>query len=83
MQHIFMGVPPGFWVSAAGVAGLVVGSFLNVVIFRLPVMLENAWKRDAQATLHPELEPPTSESFNLLHPHSRCNHCGHAIRWWE
>jgi leader peptidase (prepilin peptidase)/N-methyltransferase len=83
MRDAFTGLPPGFWVFAAGVAGLAVGSFLNVVIYRLPVMLENAWKRDAQATLHPELEPPTSESFNLIHPHSRCSHCGHAIRWWE
>ena len=83
MQQIFTGLPPGFWVFAAGLAGLVVGSFLNVVIYRLPVMLENAWQRDAQATLHPELAPATAEPFNLLHPQSRCGHCGHAIRWWE
>ncbi|MBW4046655.1 MAG: prepilin peptidase [Proteobacteria bacterium] len=78
-----MGVPPDFWVFAAGLAGLTVGSFLNVVIYRLPVMLETAWQRDAQATLQPKLAPSTSEPFNLLHPHSRCGHCGHAIRWWE
>ena len=83
MGDVFTGLPPGFWVSAAGVAGLIMGSFLNVVIYRLPVMLENAWQRDAQATLHPELVPAAAEPFNLLHPRSRCGHCGHAIRWWE
>ena len=58
--------------------GLVVGSFLNVVIHRLPVMLERAWRLEyAEVTGG---EPPTAgERFDLVMPRSRCPHCGHAI----
>lgn len=56
-----------------------VGSFLNVVILRLPVMMEREW----QAALSPETEPAVKDTFNLAVPRSRCNHCGHLIRWYE
>jgi leader peptidase (prepilin peptidase)/N-methyltransferase len=61
--------------------GLLVGSFLNVVIHRLPVMMENGWRREARELLG-EPEPPTAP-FNLVVPRSRCPHCGHGIRWYE
>jgi leader peptidase (prepilin peptidase)/N-methyltransferase len=61
-----------------GVLGLLVGSFLNVVIYRLPVMLDRAWRRDAGEEL-PDDEPP----FNLVVPRSRCRQCGHMISAWE
>ncbi|MHB1666299.1 MAG: prepilin peptidase [Thiomonas sp.] len=83
MPAAWAGLPAGFWVMAAALVGLAVGSFLNVVIYRLPVMLERAWQHDAHATLHPDAELPSSEAFNLMHPRSRCGQCGHAIRWWE
>lgn len=57
---------------------LLVGSFLNVVILRLPVMMEREW----QAALDPEKAEP-DEKFNLAFPASRCNACGHQIRWYE
>lgn len=57
---------------------LLVGSFLNVVIYRLPVMMEREW----QAAIDPEATP-SSERFNLAVPASRCNTCGHNIRWYE
>jgi leader peptidase (prepilin peptidase)/N-methyltransferase len=67
--------------AAAGVLGLLVGSFLNVVIFRLPKMLERQWA-DECAQLQgktPEDAPP----FDLTRPRSRCRQCSHLIRWYE
>ncbi len=69
--------------------GLSVGSFLNVVIYRLPVMLNRDWQAQAReilaqsgANVPPsDLEP--DEPFNLMVPRSRCPHCGHQIRAWE
>jgi leader peptidase (prepilin peptidase) / N-methyltransferase len=59
---------------------LSVGSFLNVVIYRLPVMLEREWADQAKAIL--DIEPPPeaeAEKFNLAVPRSRCPQCGHQI----
>ena len=70
--------------AAAGMAavfGLLVGSFLNVLILRLPVMLERGWRNEALAML--DLPPETHEPFDLLRPRSRCGACGHPIGWWE
>ena len=61
--------------------GLCIGSFLNVVIYRLPVMMNNSWKVEASAIL--ELPAPVTPRFNLMTPASRCPACGHAIRPWE
>jgi leader peptidase (prepilin peptidase)/N-methyltransferase len=74
-------VNAGFAVFVAALLGLLVGSFLNVLILRLPVMLERGWRDEARATL--ELEPEESEAFDLVRPRSRCGACGHAIAWWE
>lgn len=62
--------------------GLAVGSFLNVVIYRYPVMLERDWRRQAREILELSAEPET-EKFNLSVPRSRCPHCDHQIRWFE
>jgi leader peptidase (prepilin peptidase)/N-methyltransferase len=68
------------FVAIAGVLGLIVGSFLNVVILRLPVMLEREWA----AQLPPPAPPPSaSEPFNLLTPGSRCPVCHQPIRAWH
>ncbi|MFJ3523886.1 prepilin peptidase [Pseudomonas sp. NPDC090203] len=64
------------------VLGLLVGSFLNVVVYRLPTMMLRDWKIQAREVL--ELPPePQAETFNLILPHSRCPHCSHRIRAWE
>ena len=62
--------------------GLLVGSFLNVVIYRLPVMMERGWKQEAREILG--LPPEEDgEIFNLVTPRSRCPKCNHAITWYE
>ena len=74
---------PDIWVPvlAAGFFGLLIGSFLNVVIYRLPKMLEREWAAGC-AELSGQA-PPEQERFNLLVPRSRCQQCGHQIRWYE
>lgn len=65
----------------AGVFGLLIGSFLNVVIYRLPKMLERQWAAEC-ADLQGKT-PDEAPAFNLLTPRSRCQSCGHSIRWYE
>lgn len=62
--------------------GLCVGSFLNVVIYRLPVMMERQWRHEAAELLAGNDQPTEivpAEHFNLMVPRSRCPHCGHQI----
>ncbi len=62
--------------------GATVGSFLNVVIYRIPAMIEREERAYCRELL--EGEPAEAlEPFNLATPNSRCPHCGHAIRAWE
>jgi len=66
------------------VLGLCVGSFLNVVIHRLPQMLEAQWKLDAAYSLGQDVPTPDpSKALTLSKPASRCPSCGHQIRWYE
>ena len=67
--------------AIAALFGLLVGSFLNVVIYRLPVMIERQWRRDSREFL--ELPEEPHEPFNLATPASRCNVCGVQIRAWQ
>ncbi len=84
-------------VGLLGLLGLLVGSFLNVVIYRLPKMMENQWAAEyaqmtavnaadsSTATAKLEANPttPLAPTFNLMVPRSRCQACGHQIRWFE
>jgi len=65
----------------AALFGLLVGSFLNVVIYRMPKMLERQWAAECAALSNQE--PTEQPAFNLLVPRSRCQQCGHMIRWYE
>ncbi|MCK9389164.1 MAG: A24 family peptidase [Sulfuritalea sp.] len=68
---------PAVFALAAGVLGLMVGSFLNVVIHRLPIMMERDWAAQC-AELKGEA-PPVFEALSLARPRSRCPQCGHSI----
>lgn len=78
----FLASSPLAFVLSVLVLGLLIGSFLNVVIYRLPKMLERDWKIQAREVLALPAEP-VGETFNLMLPHSRCPHCAHKIRAWE
>jgi len=67
--------------AVGGLFGLLVGSFLNVVIHRLRQMMERQWAAEC-AELNGQPAAPQAP-FNLLVPRSRCGHCGHPIRWYE
>jgi leader peptidase (prepilin peptidase)/N-methyltransferase len=69
---------PALYLGTLFVFGALIGSFLNVVIYRLPVMMQRDWRNDCLEFL----EQPAAaeeESFNLSVPRSRCGNCGHKI----
>jgi len=78
----FLAAHPLVFVLCTALMGLLVGSFLNVVIYRLPLMMQREWRMQAREYLD---YPPeaVAERFNLLLPNSRCPHCGHQLRAWE
>ena len=84
LSSIFQSSPWLFY-SSTLFFGLCVGSFLNVVAYRLPLMLERDWKLECHEFL--ELEPPKLDekllSINLSTPASACPHCGHKLHFWE
>ncbi len=63
------------------VAGLLIGSFLNVVILRVPVMLERQWRMQSQEVLELPVDEPTT--FNLIVPNSHCPKCEQEIKPWH
>jgi leader peptidase (prepilin peptidase)/N-methyltransferase len=77
-----MGISPGADAALLGLLGLLIGSFLNVVIYRLPVMLEAQWKAEC-AEMQGQQAPEPSKPFNLMVPRSRCQSCGHGLAWFE
>ena len=71
---------PWLYIALLTILGLLVGSFLNVVIYRLPIMLERSWQqeyRDYFGESSADTTPATR--FNLMIPRSACPHCGHPI----
>ncbi len=70
---------PAVFAAIAALFGLAIGSFLNVVIYRLPLILERQWRAQcAEITGHPAA--PAGEPFNLVRPRSRCPSCAAQIR---
>jgi leader peptidase (prepilin peptidase)/N-methyltransferase len=63
------------------VLGLLIGSFLNVVIHRMPLMMERGWRMESAELLGVTIEP--TPEITLSTPRSRCPSCGHPIRWYE
>lgn len=73
---------PPLYLGCALLLGLLVGSFLNVLVYRLPLMMERRWREEAREALDLPAQP-AGERFDLFLPPSRCPHCQHRIRPWE
>lgn len=90
-DFILADLPRPALLAAALLFGLLAGSFLNVVIHRLPIQLQRTWRREALAWSDPGPEtdshtaapPPAEETFNLVTPRSRCPACAAPIAAWD
>jgi len=75
---LFNAAPANVTVTViAAVFGLLIGSFLNVVIYRVPKMYQRAWENEVAGEQDQPL--PHTDRFNLMVPRSACPHCGHQI----
>ncbi len=82
LESLFFAPPATLGAAlAAALFGLLVGSFLNVVIYRIPAMMQR--ESDNYVAVESGKEPPHTERFNLMVPRSRCGHCGHQITAME
>ncbi|MEQ6342994.1 MAG: A24 family peptidase [Gammaproteobacteria bacterium] len=79
----YLQASPTAFIVIACILGLLIGSFLNVVIHRLPIMMERQWRAECAEFLGAGESgargTPPQERFDLAAPRSRCPHCGHAI----
>ena len=78
-------IAENYWLAATLIAllSLCVGSFLNVVIYRMPKMMQQGWRNECQLFLHPDEPFSPEQSITLSRPASSCPSCGHQIRWYE
>ena len=72
-----------FAIPLSVVVGLLIGSFLNVVIYRVPVMMERGWIQFAKEHLQLELTEEEQQPFNLMKPDSRCPKCHAPVKAWQ
>ena len=82
--HLIFQSTPEVLILLVLIVGLLVGSFLNVVIYRLPVMMNTGWKKECKEYLEIEdTENNNDEPFNLMVPLSRCPGCNSAIKPYQ
>lgn len=74
---------PIFFITVIGLVGLLTGSFLNVVIYRLPVMMQHSWRKECTEYLGLEAEAHAEQPFNLVFPLSRCPGCNTPIKPYQ
>lgn len=79
----YLASTPLAFVLLAGLLGLIIGSFLNVVILRVPRMLEIEWQQQAREILEPDREHAPPATYNLILPHSHCPKCKTEIKPWQ
>ncbi len=83
MLELFTQSAPAF-IAVVFAFALVIGSFLNVVIYRLPLMMEREWREQCEELAKtPPLQEMPEDRFDLIVPRSRCPSCGHAINAWQ
>ncbi len=75
----FLATSPAIVLTLAGLLGLIAGSFLNVVVHRLPKMMEREWRSQCAEILDSEAKPEPQQAYNLVVPRSRCPECDHPI----
>lgn len=72
------------FISTVFALALVIGSFLNVVIYRLPIMMEREWREQCEElSKTPPIQDLPDDRFDLVVPRSRCPSCGHLINAWQ
>jgi len=74
---------PAIFVGVAFAFALLIGSFLNVVIYRLPVMMEREWRSQCDELAETPTPIQQEDKFNLVVPRSRCPSCGAQITAWQ
>lgn len=74
---------PAIFIAVAFAFALLIGSFLNVVISRLPVMMQREWREQCEELLREPAPELPDGKFNLVVPRSRCPSCGKPIRAWQ
>ena len=92
IQELFDAIIAMPWLAAVvvGFIGLCVGSFLNVVIYRMPLIMESEWRNDCSVLFNEQLKDQLVANDTSIHapmtlsqPASQCPSCGHKIRWYE
>jgi len=81
LQYLAENLPAA--TAIAGILGLLVGSFLNVVIYRLPVMMEREWTSQCKTLLETDDADSEHPPFNLVTPNSHCPKCDTPIKAWQ
>ena len=79
----YLASTPLAFILLAGLLGLIIGSFLNVVILRVQRMLEIEWQQQAREILEPDREHAPPATYNLILPHSHCPKCKTEIKPWQ
>ena len=94
MENLFLDITTAMqsqqwlYLTTVGLVSLCVGSFLNVVIYRLPLMMQREWQSECRLLLEDELttkpsKASSNEPFNLVKPNSTCPKCKTAIKPWQ